>query len=160
VSGGAPTGPAGAFWRRYLATLPADHPHRGAEPQPFTFGDSPALADELAALVAAGRKRATTSLPAEFTAEGLQLPRAGDLSIVTLADGTPVAVIEIIEVRAVPFRDVDAAFAAVEGEGDGTLAFWRRAHREYFARVAAALGCGFDETTVVLCQPFRVVWRG
>jgi uncharacterized protein YhfF len=154
------SGGTAAFWQQYLASLPHDHPHRQAEPQPFTFGDSPALADELAGLVATGRKRATTSLPVEFTAEGLQLPAAGDLSIVTLADGTPVAVIETTEVRAIPFREVDAAFAAVEGEGDGSVTFWRRAHHEYFRRVAAALGSGFDETTVVLCQHFRVVWRG
>jgi uncharacterized protein YhfF len=88
------------------------------------------------------------------------LPSAGDVSIVTLADGTPVAIIEIVEVQAVAFQDVSATFAAVEGEGDGSLAFWRRAHREYFGRVGARLGAPFEETSVVLCQQFRVVWRG
>jgi uncharacterized protein YhfF len=152
--------PAAAFWQRYLATLPIRHPHRSVEPDVFSFGDSPALADELAALVLAGRKAATTSLPIEFTSEGLDLPSAGDMSIVTLADGTPAAIIEIVEVQAVAFQDVGATFAAVEGEGDGSLAFWRRAHREYFGRVGARLGAPFEETSVVLCQRFRVVWRG
>ncbi|PYM31010.1 MAG: ASCH domain-containing protein, partial [Candidatus Rokuibacteriota bacterium] len=32
----------------------------------FAFGDSPALAKELAALVLAGHKRATASLPVQF----------------------------------------------------------------------------------------------
>jgi uncharacterized protein YhfF len=136
-----------AFWQRYLATLPAAHPHRDAKPDAFAFGDSPALANELATLVQTGRKRATASLPLEFTATGSRLPRVGDVSIVTLADGTPVAIIELVEVRQLPFDVVDAAFAADEGEGDGSLKWWRRAHRRYFARVCAR-SAGHSMSTV------------
>jgi uncharacterized protein YhfF len=149
---------AEAFWQHYIATLSAGHPHRQAKPDVFAFGDSPALANELATLVRAGRKRATASLPLEFTAAGSSLPEVGDVSIVTLADGRPVAIIELVEVRAVPFHDVDAAFAADEGEGDGSLEWWRRAHRSYFGRVCARSGGTFDETSLVICQRFRLVW--
>ena len=114
----------------------------------------------MAALVQVGRKRATASLPVEFTSLGLPLPAAGDVSIVTRADGIPVAIIELVEVRHVPFQAVDAAFAADEGEGDGTLAWWQAAHRMYFSRVSARLGDKFDETTPVICQRFRLVWSG
>jgi len=148
------------FWEGYLGTLPAEHPHRHARPDAFVFGDSPSLANELAALVQIGRKQATAGLPAEFTAAGLPLPAAGDISIVTRADGSPVAIIELTEVRQVPFHAVDAAFAAEEGEGDRTLAWWRTAHRNYFSRVSAKLGCEFDENTPVICQRFRLVWCG
>ena len=151
---------AASFWRRYVGTLPDDHPHRNIQPDAFAFGDSPALADELGALVQAGRKRATASLPVEFTSEGLPLPAAGDVSIVLLGNGAPVAIIELVEVRHVPFQAVDAAFAADEGEGDGSLAWWQAAHREYFGRVCARLGGQFDETTPVICQRFRLVFRG
>jgi uncharacterized protein YhfF len=151
---------AQAFWHRYLATLPAGHPHRRARPDAFAFGDSTALADELAELVQVGRKRATASLPAEFTSGGLPLPAAGDVSIVTRADGTPVAIIELTEVRSIRFDQVDAAFAADEGEGDRTLGWWHAAHRGYFGRVCARLGGSFDERTPVICQRFRLVWTG
>jgi len=150
---------AGAFWRRYLDSLPPAHPHRAASPDVFAFGDSAALADELAALVHAGRKRATASLPVEFAALGQPLPEKGDLAIVTRADGVPVAVIEWTEVRHVPFQAVDAEFAADEGEGDGTLEWWRAAHRRYFGRVSRRHGGAFGEATPVICQRFRVVWR-
>lgn len=149
---------AEAFWKDYLGTLPAAHPHRNARPDVFSFGDSPRLADELGALVQAGRKRATASLPVEFTSEGLPLPVAGDVSIVTRGDGAPVAIIETVEVRHTPFQAVDAAFAAHEGEGNRTLAWWQAAHREYFSRVSARLGGKFEETTPVICQRFRVIW--
>jgi uncharacterized protein YhfF len=153
------TGRAAACWQSYVNGLPAGHPHQNANPDAFSFGDSPALADELAALVRAGRKRATASLPVEFTSAGIPLPAAGDVSIVTLADRTPVAIIEFVEVRRLPFRDVDASFAADEGEGDGSLEFWRAAHRDYFGRVSARHGEAFGETSAVICQRFRLAWK-
>lgn len=147
-----------ACWQSYLNKLAADHPHRRIKPAAFAFGDTPALADELGALVKAGRKRATASLPVEFTSLGDPLPAVGDIGIVLSGDGVPMAIIELVEVRHLPFRDVDAAFAADEGEDDGTLASWRDAHRAYFGRVAARAGLRFDETTTVICQRFRLVW--
>lgn len=146
------------FWQRYLDTLPADHAHRRARPDAFSFGDSPVLADELGALVRAGKKRATASLPVEFTSQGVPLPVVGDLGIVLLGDGRPVAIIELSSVRHLQFHAVDAAFAAEEGEGDGTLAWWQTAHRGYFGRIAACNGAQFDETTLVICQRFRLLW--
>jgi len=148
------------YWQAYLDTLPAGHPHRHARPDAFAFGDTPALADELGALVRAGRKRATASLPEEFTSMGDPLPAAGNLGIVLSGRGVPVAIIELTEVRHVPFRNVDAAFAAYEGEGDGTLASWRAAHLAYFGRVISRAGVPFDESTTVICQRFRLVWAG
>ena len=53
---------------------------------------------------------------------------------------------------------VGSAYAAIEGEGDGSLAYWRAAHIEYFTGVCARLGGRFDDATPVLCQTFTVVW--
>jgi len=149
---------AAAIWNDYLGTLPAGHAHRNARPEVFAFGDTPALADELAALVLSGKKRATASLAVEFTAVGDPLPAAGSLSIILRGDKTPVAIIERIDVREVPFHAVDQAFASREGEGDGTLAWWQEAHRGYFTRVCRNLGGVFDANTPVICQSFQVVY--
>ena len=148
-----------SFWRVYLATLGDSHAHRLLTPEAFVFGDSPELADELAALVLAGIKRATASLAVEFSAVGDPLPSTGDVCIVLRGDGQPVAVIERTAVAQVPFGEVDAAFAAREGEGDGSLASWRANHERYFERVCARLGGTFDDRTPVLCQHFEVIWR-
>ena len=151
---------AAAFLRSYLTRLPADHPHHRARVTAFAFGDSPALAKELAALVLAGHKRATASLPVQFEADGAPLPEAGDVSIVTLGDGTPVAIIETTEVRLVPFGAVDAAFAAAEGEGDRSLVWWRAAHTAFFGRTLARLGGRLDATSIVVCERFRLLCAG
>jgi uncharacterized protein YhfF len=150
---------ATAFWRSYLRQLPPGHPHGETEVYSvFAFDDTPAVSDKLAALVLAGRKKATASLPIQSEAEGTRLPEAGDLSIITLGDGTPVAIIETTDVRLVPFGAVDAAFAAEEGEGDLSLAWWRAAHTNFFGRVVARLGGTLDDTSVVVCERFRLLY--
>lgn len=146
------------YWQGYLAQLPADHPHRAATPDAFAFGASGALGDELAALVLAGTKRATTSLAVEFTALGEPLPAEGSLSIILNGALAPVAIIERTEVNTLPFGEVGDAYAAIEGEGDGSLAYWRDAHRRFFTGVCARLGGQFDDRTPVICQVFRRVW--
>lgn len=122
----------------------------------FAFGDSDALAKELADLVLAGRKRATAGAVWSFEAAGKRLPRPGDLSVVTAWDGTPLCVIRSIHVQVMPFNAVPAAFAAAEGEGDGSLAFWRRAHRAYFGRECARIGRSFSADMPVCCEHFEL----
>jgi uncharacterized protein YhfF len=106
----------------------------------------------------AGRKRATASLVWAYTAEGQRLPQPGDLSVVTRFSGEPVCVIETRRVEIVPFRRVGAEFAATEGEGDGSLAYWRRVHDDYFRRECARLGRAFHEDVAVVCEEFEVVF--
>lgn len=120
----------------------------------FAFGDSAALADELAALVVAGRKRATAGLLAEYEANGTPLPVAGSWSVVLDGAGQPVAVIRIVQVTVVPFAEVDAAFAWDEGEGDLSLASWREAHRTFFSR----LGRPLTPESPVVCERFEIVY--
>ena len=146
------------FWQEYLIHLPSGHPHRVATPDAFAFGGGGAIADELADLVLSGTKKATTSLSVEFTALGEALPEVGSVSVILRGDLTPVAIIERIGVKRLPFEEVGEAYAAIEGEGDGSLAYWREAHLESFAGVCERLGGRFDERTPVICQAFRLGW--
>lgn len=147
-----------ACWSTFTQSLNPDDPRRNAKPDAFAFAGGGDLADELLALVLAGTKRATTSLPSEYTAVNDPLPKAGDLSIVRDSQGSPAAIIEVTAVDVVAFQDVDAAYAAVEGEGDGSLRHWREAHTWYFNAVCERLGGTFEPTTPVICQRFRLVW--
>lgn len=126
----------------------------------FCFGDSPEMADELAALVLAGTKRATAGLLADHEDEGTAVPAAGDHCVVHLGDGRPCAVIRSTEVRVGPLSSVDAAFAWDEGEGDRSLAYWQAAHERFFRRRCAALGLAFDDSVEVVFERFELVWPG
>ena len=113
----------------------------------FSFGDNPALADELAELVLAGKKTATC-----WAAEQGLLTDVGKRMVVLDGAGRPRAVIETVELTQHRFPDVDAAFANDEGEGDRTLAYWRRAHEVYFTRLGQ-----FTPDMLLWCERFRVV---
>jgi uncharacterized protein YhfF len=113
----------------------------------FSFGDSPALADELAALVLTGRKTATCTTPSDPN-----LSRPGDRWVVLDGAGRPTCVIETVEITMRRYDEVDAAFAYDEGEDDRSLDAWRRAHRNYFTRQGT-----FGETMMLVCERFRLV---
>lgn len=123
------------------------------------FGDSEELANELAALVLRGTKRATAGAVWSYEAEGKRLPQPGDLSIVTDWSGRSLCIIETQSVEVLPFQEVTAEFAATEGEGDGSLSFWQEAHRAYFTRECARAGREFSENMLVACERFAVVYR-
>jgi uncharacterized protein YhfF len=115
----------------------------------FAFGDNPELAEELARLVLAGTKRATC-----WAASEGPKTHAGKQWVVLDGSGVPVGVIETVELTQRRFDEVDAAFAFDEGEGDRTLALWRRAHQNYFGRQGT-----FVPDMVLYCERYRLVAR-
>jgi uncharacterized protein YhfF len=145
-----------SFWALYVSKLNDDPSERFFEA--FHFDDNEPSADELAQLVVRGRKRATAALLWAYEAENKPLPAPGSLSIVTGWSGTPVCVIETTAVEVVAFERVGPDFAAAEGEGDGSLAFWQRAHLAFFGRECARLGREFNPSAPVVCERFHVVF--
>ena len=143
------------MWDDYVAAHPE---HRDDRPTSETFGDSPALADELLALVLHGPKRATAAAVAEFRHEGEPLPRIGGHWIVHDGSGAPRAVLQSTELRIGPLDSVDDAFAWDEGEDDRTRESWLREHRRYFERTLPRIGAHLDDDLEVVFERFRVVW--
>lgn len=115
----------------------------------WSFGDSPELADALLALVLDGRKTATCCAAAQMGPTDI-----GERSIILDGAGKPAVLIETIGCDAVRFCDVEAEFAAAEGEGDLSLGYWRDAHQRYFTRQAV-----FAPDMMLWCERFRVVAR-
>ena len=144
------------FWRSYLDSLPPDLDQEPKLSGTFSFGDSKKLAGELAALVRQGIKTATCSALMGYAKDKAPLPQKGDLSIVLDGSGNPVLVIETVSVVILPFNEVSEQFAFEEGEGDRSLAYWRKAHEKYFRRNHFE-NRAFDETTLVVCERFKVV---
>ena len=144
------------FWAGFLkanSEVPSDTPY-----QVWYFGNTPEMARDLAALVVSGKKIATAGLAETNQRQPENAPVEDGYSVVTCLEGRPACVIRTTEIRHVPFKDVDAAFAHDEGEGDRTLDSWRRGHWEYFTNEAAKLGFPFDENSIVCCERFRLVF--
>jgi uncharacterized protein YhfF len=125
-------------------------PHASA--QTFSFGDSPAMADELLALVIAGTKTATCGALREFPAGSVDMPVVGRRDVVLDGRGNRAALIETLEVTIRRFDEMDEAFAHDEGEGFRTLADWCEGHRAYFERNG-----GFSPDMELVCERFRLV---
>ena len=147
-----------AFWQTYLASLP-----EGVGPPPssyeaWSFCDNEEAANELGDLAKTGVKTATCSLVWEYEAENEELPKVGDISIITNWDGEPLCIIETIEVQVKAFNEVEKKFAYDEGEGDRSLAYWRKVHWDVFSKECFAIGREPTETMPLLCERFRVVF--
>ena len=75
----------------------------------FSFGDSPQLADELARLVLAGKKRATC-----WAASEGPKTEAGKQWVVLDGGGMPIAVIETVELTQRRFDEIDQALPSTK----------------------------------------------
>lgn len=140
------------------ASYRAKHPDLPTTPPPsFHFCDNQSDADTCAQLVREGTKRATASALAELELDSTPIPQKGDFAIVTNWAGEAVAIIQTTSVDLRPFKDVDEAFAAEEGEGDKSLAWWRQAHAAYYRRALAGSETTFTHDLVIACERFDVV---
>lgn len=148
------TPPAQALWQTYRAQNP-DAPELPYES--FHFCDNEADADICADLVVRDIKRATAASVAELELIGMRHAVVGDLSVVTRWNGEAVAIIRTSHVEIRRLDDVDEAFAAREGEGDGTLKWWRAAHEDYYRRVLAGSGTEVNGDLLIVCEHFERV---
>lgn len=150
---------AAALWAAFSAMLPEAERADLRKPDVFAFGDSPELADALAALVMAGTKTATADLVWTVEFECRSVPQPGDYSVVLDGHGCAVCVMQTTAVTIRAYQDVPPAFAYDEGEGDRSLTYWREAHWRYFSRRCAEMGREPTLTMPVVCEHFRVVYR-
>ena len=144
------------FWRTFCAEHPEINPETPFQTWHFGLGREDAR--ELCDLVLQGKKTGTASLPWEYEDKPEDAPVLGGYSVVTDFDGAPQCVIQTTDIRVIPFDEVDAEFAASEGEGDLSLEYWRRVHWDYFSRRCAALGKEPSEKMPVNCERFKLLY--
>ena len=143
-----------AFWIAYLDTLPSEQPHRfDAGPEAWQFGYGEEMGDELGQLVLDGTKTATCS---RYLGGNL-LEEAG-LSIILNGRSHPICLIETVEISIRPYNAVDAEFAKDEGEGDLSLAYWQKAHWQFFSNESEKEGYEVSEEMLLCCERFKVLY--
>lgn len=143
------------FWRDFCEAedVELETPH-----QVWSFGNSVEMAEELAELVLAGKKRATASLEWAYEEKSEAKPVLSGYSIVTDFEGNPKCVIRTTELAIVPFNEVDAEFAFDEGEGDQSLDYWRQEHWNFFSQNCIELDREPDQTMPVNCERFELLY--
>lgn len=122
-----------------------------------SYGDSAELEQELLRLIKAGEKTASTSLAWAYSTVGAEIPSPGDIQLVINSHGQPEVVTQLTSVRVVPFSEVTTEHAALEGEGDKSLAYWRESHWQFFSRECERIGKIPSEQIPVVCTVFKVL---
>lgn len=142
------------LWDKYTEQFPQE---KSKKYEAWMFGsDSP---DTLARLTLDGIKTATASAYPAYEYENSPVPEVGSLSIVLFEDESAACVIKTTRVRIIPFSEVPQEHAYKEGEGDRSLEFWRRAHKEFFTMEMNEIGKAFSEDMPVVCEEYEVVFR-
>lgn len=145
--------------RRYIVTM-TDY---SALPV-CEFAFPGALRDQLVAAVLDGSKTSTTAMLIGYEIDQEDLPVVGLKEVVIDSAGTPVAVIEMTEVRQTRLAEVDLQHAIDEGEGFITIDQWRAGHEEFWHSqdIRDELNdphFTVNDDTVLVLQRFRVVSR-
>ena len=86
------------------------------------------------------------------------LPRLGDFTILTTWEGEAKCIVRTTAVRLKPFFSISASYAKLEGEGDGSLEYWKKAHWEYYTRELQPFGRVPRESMIVVCEIFERVF--
>lgn len=122
------------------------------------FCDNESDADMCAQLVLLGKKQATAPSVWELQDAGMKMPEVGDVHVVTNWAGVAQCMIRTTSVEVLPFKDITPEHAALEGEGDGSLDYWRRVHRAYYQRVLEGSGRSVSDGMPVVFERFEVVY--
>ena len=125
----------------------------------FYFCDNQKDADECADLVLQDIKRATASSLWWYELNNEELPNPGDQYIVTNWDGIAQCVIEVEKIEITAFNQITPEFAATEGEGDKSLAYWKKVHWDYYHRELAGTKYSPTEDMKIVCEYFKVIYK-
>ncbi|MDQ2851980.1 MAG: ASCH domain-containing protein [Actinomycetota bacterium] len=122
------------------------------------------LRDQLVAAVLDGSKTTTTAMLIGYEIDQEDLPVTGLQEVVIDSAESPVAVIEMTEVRQARLAEVDLQHAIDEGEGFTTVDQWRTGHEEFWHSQDLRDEMNdphftVNDDTVLVLQRFRLVAR-
>jgi len=144
------------LWNSYLNENPEIDPNT-----PYTswhFCDSEKSANELVELVLNGEKKGTTSLDKLYEPNE-EKPKVNDYSIITNFYGEAKCIIKTMKIKKLPFDEVTEEMAYLEGEGNKTLDYWRKVHRDCFDRYSSSVKKKFNDKDLVIYEYFEVVYK-
>lgn len=125
--------------------------------QKIKFGDKPKDIDDLANKVLSGEKTATSSLHDYYKLGLKEKSKLNDCISILDSSETEVAIVEIIKIEIVKFKDITESFAKEEGDGD--LTNWTNIHQTYYSQQLAVINKELTENTELVCEWFQLVYK-
>ncbi len=145
------------FWEKYLTDSKLSR-EDAAYSGEMLFENSSVTGTEQLDLVLRGQRTASFSAFPAYEINREPVPVAGEVYIVEDGDEEPRCIIELVDVKVVPFGEISWELASKEGE-DENLEQWRDKQREYMEEEADLCGFEFNDETPVVCEIFRVIYR-
>lgn len=127
-------------------------------PKTVSFGDNEKDANALAELVVKGVKKATSHSLLGLQHKNAPLPKIGDFLVVTNWNKEAQCIVRTTSVTLRPYFSIDSGYAALEGEGDKTLEYWKKVHWDYYTRELAAFDRLPRESMIIVCEAFERVF--
>lgn len=116
------------------------------------FGD-----DNLLDLVLKEKKKATSSLYLLYEKEGEELPSRGNYSVLLDNNDNARCLIVTTNVIVLPFNEITADLAKLEGEGDLSLKYWQDVHTKFFQEELNEYNMKFDNSMKVVFEEFELI---
>jgi uncharacterized protein YhfF len=159
-----PAGPAGPdpaalqrFWARARAGLPAaglDGPF-----QVRWIGLDDDSTEQVLALIEAGDKTGTFTLPWIVARTGQPEPREGDCIVLIDFRGQPRLLVRLTAIEAVTFGTIGPRHTAVDGTPVRDLAVWKPLHTRYWNNLLEPFGLVVSDNMPVLVERFELLAR-
>lgn len=143
-----------SYWDRFIESDSELSHLKSYKFEAWGFGNTPEMADELGQLVLEGKKTATCSLLRAYRGHEDELPQAGAYSVLCDGSEQPLCIVLVTHVWLEKFNNISEQHAFEEGEGDRSLAYWRKAHIEFFSQYD-----GFHEEDDLVCEKFKVAFK-
>lgn len=124
----------------------------------YCFGENESQANQILNLILEGNKTATSESYLSFQETGEPLPRKGEFEIITDWDGKPGCVVEILDVKIIPFNDIKWEMAKLEGEEENMQA-WRENRAKEWTEEGTDLGYVFSDEMPVVFVGFKVIYK-
>ncbi|MFT6167367.1 MAG: hypothetical protein ACJAV5_001757 [Vicingaceae bacterium] len=159
----------------YLDTLPAPAPKSvvelweafiGQNPEYkdkelgewFNFCDNEKEAKVCAQLTKDGIKQASSTSLWWFEKNHADLPEVGNIYVVTDWYKIAKAIVEVVKVEQIPFNKITEEYAAIEGEGDKSLKYWKDTHWAYYTGEMDEFDEKPTEDMLIVCEQFKTIF--
>ena len=128
-------------------------------PKVIHFCDNEKDANTCVDLVCKDIKRATSHSLLGLQLRKEPLPKIDDFIVVTDWQGKAKCIVRTTSVKLVPYFAIHAEHARLEGEGDKSLAYWKKVHWDYYTRELAPFGKIPRESMIIVFERFEKLFQ-
>ncbi len=145
------------FWQRYIRDSKQNEENVCYSGE-LCFEDQGVTGLTQLDLVLAEKKTALFTPYESFEINLEPLPVAGENYVVLDSGDNPRAIIEVVDVKVIPFNEISPELALRDGE-DESFEMWKEKETEFFTEEAEICGFKFTKDLKVVCEIFQVVYK-